>query len=329
MNINNKPSNFRVPFVIDDRACCFWDVNIPETNMRFICNLDPLYFDYVAQINFSVLNDSNDERTKQHAAIALRTAYSQGLEALFALIAATLQAPDCVIGWVLHYKPRELENIVRNAEHFRKIKSKLRLGLTSWENISKLVFAGLDDNDENSRIRFSFAKLWSHFATDFLDDKFKAEYNSIKHGFRIHSGGYTFSIGPETKPDEEPDWSKFHVMGHSEFGSTYYIPERLESTPNYVMHQWSKNWDPERVFYSLLMISVSLQNLIIFLRKYNGDEEVLSYMTPNDEAFFDKSIMPGINTGGSGHKSRIAVKNIPLLTKEYISSLYEKSEGNA
>jgi len=50
---------------------------------------------------------------KQYAAATLRIAYSQGLETLFALLCAVVQAPDCVIGWFLKYRNSELFELVR------------------------------------------------------------------------------------------------------------------------------------------------------------------------------------------------------------------------
>jgi hypothetical protein len=32
-----KSVEFCAPFVIDEKPYCFWDENVPDVNMRFIC----------------------------------------------------------------------------------------------------------------------------------------------------------------------------------------------------------------------------------------------------------------------------------------------------
>src|SRR3712207_3526667 len=93
------PRNFCIPFVVNEKTYSFWDADIQALNLSFINQIDPEYFEYIAKLNLSILNgEGNDKKTRQHAAINMRIAYSQGLEVLFSFIFATIQAYDCVIG---------------------------------------------------------------------------------------------------------------------------------------------------------------------------------------------------------------------------------------
>jgi hypothetical protein len=107
---------------------------------------------------------------KQYAATALRIAYSQALETFFALLCATIQAPDCVIGWMLKYRVYELEDLVKKIRERRKIYSKFRADRFMWEVIAEIIFmyfrTGDDQKDE--AIRKNFSGLWRRLSSDFV-----------------------------------------------------------------------------------------------------------------------------------------------------------------
>jgi hypothetical protein len=65
------------------------------------------------------------DRDSQHAALALRAAYSQALETLFALIFAAVQARWCIPAWVNAYKNEELRNLVKKVQEEQPIISVL------------------------------------------------------------------------------------------------------------------------------------------------------------------------------------------------------------
>src|ERR1041385_6978782 len=70
-------------------------------NDDFLRGIDTKYFQYLADTHSANLTGEH----RLTAAIALRTAYHHGLETLFMLIFATLQAPHCVVGWILKCWP--------------------------------------------------------------------------------------------------------------------------------------------------------------------------------------------------------------------------------
>jgi hypothetical protein len=159
-----------VPIFIEENKLAFWDYEITKKNLEFINQIDPDYFEYVTQLNFNILNgEGTDNKTKQHAAISLRSAYSQGLEVLFSLMFATIQAPDCVIGWILKYSNTELENVIEKFVKGENITTNYIDSIKNWTDVSNLVFSYL--NNEQSIIFRSkiqgFAQLWSNLAKDF------------------------------------------------------------------------------------------------------------------------------------------------------------------
>jgi hypothetical protein len=313
-----------IRFVVDETEYAFWDANTRKVNLRFINQLDPDYFEYIAQLNLSLLNgEGNDKKTRQHAAINMRLAYSQGLEVLFSLIFATIQAHDCVIGWFLKYNNRELFSIAKKFRDGKEIYTKLALPIRGWRDFANIVFVGIEEQKEKilSKIE-QFAYLWSHFFEDFLDPNLDKEYNSIKHGLRVNMGGKHYLMGlPEFngRPVENQQW---RTISKSEFGTTFFISEKIKKTPNFVVHEHSRNWNPENYFHGLMLISTSIKNILVLLNKINGSEKDTNYYFPNDENFSEKPWEIG-NSSSVTHYSSIDKRKIPSITKEDILSIYE------
>src|SRR5690349_21028069 len=87
---------YYVPFVVNEKPFCVWEWDLPQRNLDFIGSLDAEYFEYVAKISARELEGEDCQR----AAVTIRAAYSHGLETLFALLFAALQAPACMVGWI-------------------------------------------------------------------------------------------------------------------------------------------------------------------------------------------------------------------------------------
>ena len=98
-----------VQFVIDETPYACWDWELTRKNLEFLEGIDADYFRYVAETNGANLEGED----KHRAALSLRLAYSQGLETLFALLCSAVQAPQCVVGWMLSYKNEELQQLVQ------------------------------------------------------------------------------------------------------------------------------------------------------------------------------------------------------------------------
>jgi hypothetical protein len=208
------------------------------------------------------------------------------------LIFATLQAPNCVVGWLLKCRPHQLRKMVEEATlgKLRPISSKWKVDGASWSKISGLInerlFAGRDDSE---RMQAAFAKLWERFAGDFTSDFMVDEYNSFKHGFRTHaSTGPSLSITP---PKESPG-QPFTLA--SDFGSTFFVARKLPATePPGLDHVFSLaychvNMQPKAMVLALDMISVSVNNVVAFLRLVNGHPpEEIQLMLPDKKEAFD------------------------------------------
>src|ERR1700689_1180719 len=108
INLASRNTMTNIPFVVYKTPYCVWEWDLSDRNRRFLERLDPDYFRFVADTNFAMIDSSDDHH---RAAIAIRTGYLHGLETLFSLLGAVLQAPHCVPAWLQRYQTAELRHI--------------------------------------------------------------------------------------------------------------------------------------------------------------------------------------------------------------------------
>jgi hypothetical protein len=244
-------------FVVDESPYCLWGWgDLRALNLAFLEGIEPTYFQYLAEVH---TRDTTREE-EQKAAIALRTAYSQGLETLFALLGATVQAPGCAIGWVTKYTNRDLDNLVRKIHERKPILSIFRASALSWDTIAETIHSqlALEDKEKEAKIKAGYGRLWMRHAHDFIDRTNSQEYNSIKHGFRVKPGGFWMSIGAEEKPGVRAPKEKMTLLGKSDYGSSFWIPEALATNKklrhHFRLNRQFKNWNPVDLAFGLHLL---------------------------------------------------------------------------
>jgi hypothetical protein len=134
---------YRSIILVNDRPYAIWDTDLKRKNIEFLRNFDPEFFSYMADVHIrSLIEDQGDSepdsdksqepsQRQLQAAIALRSAYSQGLETLFALIFATIQAPHQVPAWMLLYWPKDLYELIDAIDSHKDIPNLLKLDVVS------------------------------------------------------------------------------------------------------------------------------------------------------------------------------------------------------
>lgn len=78
-------------FLVDEKPYCVWDTNIKSKTLDFLESLDPGYYEFLANKHIKGALSKN-KKSSMYSSLALRTAYSQALETLFALISSFIQA---------------------------------------------------------------------------------------------------------------------------------------------------------------------------------------------------------------------------------------------
>ena len=313
-----------VRFVVNETPYCLWDLDIYQRNLDFINSIDPKYFEHIANLH----SDSLEGDEKQYAAAALRIAYSHGLESLFALLCASVQAPDCIVGWLLKYQNQELYEVVRKISGWETVYSKLRVKPVTWDVVADAVFINFKtgDDEKDSSIRKNFARLWRRFASDYLNENHVYEYNSIKHGLRARMGGFYVAMGAEDVPGVPAPPEKMRMMANSEFGSSFYVPERLHDRRNFTIRHQALNWDPVNFIYALQFISMSINNVLGSLKiLYGVSIKEVPFMFSNNDESYEEPWKRQQGISSLGMNSQIPEEAITPLSKEEILAVYSEN----
>ena len=276
-------------FTVGEDPFCAWYAN--GTDNALLRGMDTSYFQYLAKTHEQNLDGENSQK----AAVALRTAYYHGLETFFMLVFAALQSPHCIVGWLSKCESKQLRQFVSGVSAGELPPTwKWKLDKNSWGGISSLIhrrlFAGRDDSVS---LQESFAKLWEKLASDFTAQHMVLEYNNFKHGFRANVGsGPTLSFS-NPSPAGEVSIQNPHLVLASEYGSWFNVAKELSGKKgshlnhHFKLEHYHVNLDPKMMAARLSMISMSIHNIVAFLRFVNNfpDAEI-KYMLPEKmEAF--------------------------------------------
>jgi hypothetical protein len=281
-----------IPLLTGNRTTVFWGENLQFQNLNYLTNLDPGYFQFVADICADQLDDPAklDKPSRQRAAMMLRIVHGQGVESLMALFGALAQSPRFPVGWMLRYSLQDLEEVVGAISDENQFPSLLRVKPVTWTSISTLVHNELPDEDQKSSMTEKFAAFWNGLAREFLSEAFRDEYNSIKHGFRVMPGGFSASIGPPKPagaPPSPPE--EMTSLAKSEFGSFFLKAVAIDGVGKHHrgVSTRLRNWDPEALMADLHLIACSLTNVISCLRILSGFKpQELKFSFPDSDAAF-------------------------------------------
>lgn len=281
--------------VVNEEPYCIWEIDLEKRNIEFIEGIDVGYFEYLLNLH---LNAEDEKR----ASIALKTTLHHAVETFFSLLGAYIQAPDCVYAWVAKCKNEELRFLVKKVtENDPDIFTKLIFEGISWESLAELIFQGYMPNTERAdSTKKLFAKFWGQLAHDFLDDKNIDEYNSLKHGFRVRSGGFSLAIGLQHERGTPPPKDEMKSLGGSEHGTKFLRLEPIggiKKSRNLRSRKVSLNWKVERIALQLQLVCMSITNIISALKIANGIEaEKCTFVRPTEDGDFEKpwSFSPGV-----------------------------------
>lgn len=258
------------PFLVDERPFCVWDYEMAEQNVGFLRQFDPSYFGTIAKQNRELLNTGS----KQHAATNLRLTYSHGLESLFSLLFAAIQAPYCVPAWLAKCWPGDIKKLISKVGNPESVVcNRFKVPVLTWESISQIIHAEMvpDNQQRAEEVMRGYADLWRVFSYQYSNKLEQKEYNSIKHGFRIVPGGFSMSMQKETSLGIVDPTSAPYVFSGSEFGSTFFADENFkDKKPHFHLSSHSKNWDAIKLASGLELISMSLENIRSGILYHNG-----------------------------------------------------------
>jgi hypothetical protein len=276
-------------FFVDERAQVF--VKDEIANRHFLEGIDPKFWAYQAIVHGEQL-EAEDKELRQRAAAALRIAYGQGVEALFALVGAFVQLPAFPLAWLMQYTNTDLREVVRKI-HGRRghLPSPLK-ARPSWTAIAHAVFEHVPE-PTRSEMTTRYARFWYRLADEFLDETFEPEYNNLKHGMRAHVGGFAVAIGPARPAGTpaDPDETR-QTVGATEYGSTYWKRSRKIPGCRFTYelgNSMSCAWSPQQFALALPLIGMSIQNIVSRALVTAGDDpRTRAWVFLSDADTFDR-----------------------------------------
>jgi hypothetical protein len=279
----------RYVFAVGEEAFCLWGYDLAEENEQFLKSFDASYFEYVARAHIDHLEGDDAAR----AAIALRASYHHGLEALFSILGALSQAPEAVTAWIPRCSNARLRRFVGDVTAGKPVLTQRGRQRLTWRALAEIVHSCCwVDEDPKHATAHRYAKLWSHFARDFLDPLHVAEYNSIKHGFRVLSGASVVRVGLQPSYGVVPSESQMRTIGGSPHGVSFStvdpLPADNAKSPHVRLVHQRLNWRAESMIQALQLISWSINNVVGFLRVLNGATPgTVRFHRPEDPEAFE------------------------------------------
>ncbi len=312
-----------VSFVVNETPYACWGYELQKKNIDFLNNIDIDYLIYIAETHG---NNLNSEKSHQ-AALAIRIAYYQSIEVLFALIGSFIQAPNCVAGWMLSYKNLELRELVKNVSNNKDIHSRWNIKNMTWNRLAELIMSFTSLNSEKEWVIKRFGDFWKKISSDFINDIIINEYNSAKHGLRTKPGGFSLFLGEEEKIGVPAPPEKMIDMGGSEYGTNFFCKEYIfkDSKSNFGLYNQRMNWDPDYLVHALFFISMSIKNIISSLLIINNVKpEECTFSLPDKSLCSKIFASDKVGITNVGMKETIDTQLIQPITKEMVITSYKK-----
>lgn len=285
-------------FVVNEEPYCIWEVDILERNNEFLNGIDTEYFDYALKVHI----EADDEK---RASIALRATLHHATETMFSLLGAYIQAPDCAYAWIAKCKNESLRELIGKISASRNdLFTKLNIEKVSWECVAESVFLSyVPETEKNQETVRLFASLWKRLSNEYINQNNIDEYNSIKHGFRIRSGGFALAAGLEHEFGVSPSPEEIKLIGKSEFGTKFFSIEPVgadKRNRSLRSRRTSQNWKVEKVALLIQLVSLSITNITSALKIKNGAKAgTCNFARPQENSDFEKPWLysPGVISG--------------------------------
>jgi hypothetical protein len=279
-------------FCVDTKPWLIADPDIRGKNLEFLNGIDADYFIYCLEAHANA-----EESESRHASVALQSTLHHALETLFSLIGVLVQAHNCGYAWIAKCQNSDLIKLVNKISAcddslFTKL---LDLDI-SWSGIASVIVNLCQQESHASNPRQqadSLGKCLSLLSLELIDGNSRDEYNSIKHGFRIKSGGYKLWMSTNDNAIRAPHATsdKMALITESEYGASFFklIPlsaskkERgLKPSRVYI------NWNLTRTIMLIEIAYTFIINVTSALKRLNGVTDELVCMTFPDPRELEK-----------------------------------------
>lgn len=301
-------------FAINDEPFCLWEVDLAERNRAFLDGIDPDYFDYVLHAHMG----TEDEK---RAIVAIRLSLHHATEAMFSLLGAFVQAPDCPYAWIAkctNYELRKFAERVNRQD--ASLITKLNISAMSWHAVATAVFTTYQPGTEwQAETIKRFAQLWSALTGDLTNQSHIDEYNAMKHGFRVRPGGFALAAGSESTYGVAPPRSEMKIIGQSAFGTTFLKVEPIglaKGSQHIRSRKTSVNWSLEKIILLHQLVYMSINNVVSALKVVNGyAPSTCRFLRPEQDSGFDQPWIHDVGVASINVDYVLDESRLPAISK--------------
>ena len=264
-------------FMVSKKPLVLWGDNLDRANRNYLDDIDGDYFFSVAETLYAKAKGRG--LSSKRARLALRFLYLNSLETFFALLSASIQAPDCVMGWLMKYQVNDVRAILRAINNNEQMFNKWNLDTVNWENVFQALFPFSRKISHYERIETAFCTAWKILNSDFLKEISQREYNSIKHGFRC-------CFNPIRSLSITSEGNSFNLRG-SRSGSAFPVESEIVGLEkefakcNFTYSTVYNSWQPHKLLSRIKLISISINNVANALKRVNHQGKLkISFLWP-------------------------------------------------
>ncbi len=316
--------------IVNDKPYAFWGTGLKEQNRSHVFSIDPdLWKNLFNNAIKPFAEESNDSQLLIASATAARIQLGLALETLFALLFAAIQAPHYVVGWLQHYRNRDIDSLINKVNSGSRVSLGVKLNPVSWPAISDLIHCefALSDKKIEKETKARLAEVIETFAQEYIDEGMKQEFNSLKHSMRVRAGGFGMSCSFTTRNGESS--GDIH-LGQGDYGSTYYrsLPIPNMGRNQRILERVSYNWNLARIKESMELIRILIHNVRTFILGHNGflDGEHAVYLYPLDLERLGKSERSVNCPISLSFKEELDFANVKDISDEQIHLIYRQFE---
>jgi hypothetical protein len=274
-------------FAVANEPFCIWEHPLDTHNLDFLRGIDAEYFAAIGRMSSPEVQGMIED--EHRGATVARLALHQGVETLFSLLAAMLQAPKCVYAWLANCSNSTLREIVSGISNASfDAPMQLQGPSPTWRLLASFILEDvINTGDIHATAIKGFGELWAKLAHDFVDPKTTQEYNSLKHGFRVAPGGFKLEI---SGPFDALSAPTLIPLGGSIHGVSYFHVEKIageqRANRSIVGRLYRRNWSAQQTILLLGLVSYSLRNVISRLQQINEvPADRVKYYFPSEEDF--------------------------------------------
>ena len=278
-----------IPFCVIERPYMVWAIDVRVDNEQFLSRLDAnLYYrmahnligapDLDEQVEGEGTADEQRDQRRKDVSTLSRLLWHHGLETLVMLLGAYIQAPSAVHAYFLKCRTDDAMQLAKlllseQCPKYNRLEG-APFSLTS-------ILSGIHRSagwPQHDAIVERFVDLFRNMLGDYVDEKHRWEYNSIKHGLRASHGTFGLAVGIQEAPGIPAPPEAMQLVGASRDASFFEVAKPLQNATkqqsklHFVTERVSVAWSLEKVLMDLQLISLMLHNTVSALRIFCGSK---------------------------------------------------------